>query len=170
MLILMARHCPDCDLDMTPRSFFGVLVDTCPECGGIFFDEGEVSQIRARGGDRAFEELDDIVQPNPNHIPHEESQFRKCPSCLSGMHRFRYMYSSPVFLDSCESCGGVFIENGELKQMKEYLQAGKSKQAPVLDPESKEDVATLEVMTIEQNEKAHRAHWVARAMAFYPWL
>ena len=166
----MARLCPDCDVNMMPRSFFGVLVDTCGTCGGIFFDEGEVSQIRARGGDRAFEELDNLIQPEPGYVHTEENMYRRCPKCTITMHRFRYMYNSPVFLDSCENCGGIWIENGELKRMKEYLQSGKTENKSGVIQERDEAIATLDALTIEQQDKARRAHWIANAMAYYPWL
>jgi len=154
---------------MNPRSFFGVLVDTCGTCGGIYFDEGEVSQIRARGGDRAFEELDAIVQPAPEYFNLEENLHRRCPNCLAGMHRFRYMYTSPVFLDSCESCGGIWIENGELTKMKNYLAAAKTAPKPELTPEEAEIGATIDALSIERHEKANSAHRFARAISYYPW-
>ena len=165
----MARHCPDCDVIMTQLSFLDVLVDTCPQCAGIFFDEGEVSQIRARGGEKAFDDLDSIVQPAPDYVPHEGSKFRRCPNCQSSMHRYRYMYASPIFLDSCESCGGVFIEDGELKQMRDYLHAEKPSLKPEVIQERNEAIATLDAMITEQHAKADRARWGINAMAFYPW-
>jgi Zn-finger nucleic acid-binding protein len=146
------------------------MIDTCPDCGGIFFDEGEVSQIRARGGNQAFEDLDEMVQPKPEYLHLEENKHRRCPNCTSTMRRYRYMYTSPVFLDSCDSCGGIWIDNGELKKMKEYLDAEKKGKRSRVDFERDEVVATLDALTIEQHAKAERAHWAARALSFYPWL
>ena len=154
---------------MTPLSFLDVLVDTCPQCAGIFFDEGEVSEIRARGGDKAFDQLDTMVQPSPDYFPHEGSRFRRCPNCQSTMHRYRYMYTSPIFLDSCEACGGVFVEDGELKQMREYLHSAKPELSPEILRERDEAVATLDAMITEQHAKADRARWAMNAMAFYRW-
>ena len=161
----MARHCPDCEIEMLQKSFFGVLVDTCPNCAGIFFDEGEVNAIRSQGGERAFYELDDLVQPCPFYFaPDEQNTYRKCPNCLACMRRVQYLYTSPVTLDSCDSCGGTFIDNGELQQMKAYLEAGKA-----LDQSDPKQIAAgLDIHTIEQRDKARRLHWIAGAMAFYP--
>lgn len=154
---------------MVPCVFFGVEVDTCETCGGIFFDEGEVSQIRTRGGDSAFEELDELVQPSPEYMPLEEHLHRRCPACAATMRRYRYMYTSPVMLDSCESCGGIWIDNGELKRMKAYLDVEKAGIKRGFNPERDEMAATLDALSIQQHEKAERAHWIARAMSFYPW-
>jgi Zn-finger nucleic acid-binding protein len=150
---------------MLPKSFFGVLVDTCPDCAGIFFDEGEVTAIRSKGGGRAFYELDGLVQPCPFYFaPDEPNLYRKCPNCLACMRRVQYLYTSPITLDSCDSCGGVFIENGELQQMKAYLDAVKAGEPS--DP--KEVAANLDIHTIEQKDRARRLQWIAGAMAFYP--
>jgi len=148
---------------MIPRSFFGVLVDTCGGCGGIYFDEGEVSKIRAQGGPKAFEELDNMIQPEPGHVPSADDGQRRCPGCKATMTRFRYMYASPVFLDSCDACGGVWIENGELIQMKEYLEAAKAGKEP------KPTTVPIGTILHDRQEKARRAHVAAQAMAYLPW-
>ena len=154
---------------MIPRDFIGVTVDTCLQCAGIFFDEGEVNEIRARGGNVAFQELDELIQPTPEYFALEENKYRKCPSCVATMRRYRYMYSSPVFLDSCESCGGIWVENGELTKMKEYLEGQKLSKTAPLSPERDEAVATLDAIAIEQHAKADRAHRIARFLSFHPW-
>ena len=78
------------------------------------------------------------------------------------------MYTSPIFLDSCESCGGVWIDNGELKQMKDYLEAAKTPRTA--NPALSEAVATLDVMIEADHEKAQRAHRIAWAMSRQPWV
>lgn len=37
--------CPKCGMDLAPIEFHGVSVDQCANCGGIFFDKGEVEQL-----------------------------------------------------------------------------------------------------------------------------
>lgn len=42
----MTKHCPNCkevDLKMTMRQ--GVEIDYCPDCNGIWLDNGELSKI-----------------------------------------------------------------------------------------------------------------------------
>ena len=80
------------------------------------------------------------------------------------MRRIQYLYTSPVTLDSCDTCGGVFIENGELQQMKAYLEAGKNEKPT--DP--KQVAADLDIHTIEQRDRASRLHSIAGVLAFYP--
>jgi Zn-finger nucleic acid-binding protein len=39
------------------------------------------------------------------------------------MDKFRYMYSSNLMLDECERCGGIWVQDGELRRMREILEA-----------------------------------------------
>ena len=38
--------CPKCGGDLTERDFQDVKVDVCPECHGIWLDQGEIGLIR----------------------------------------------------------------------------------------------------------------------------
>jgi len=163
----MSRNCPDCSVAMSQKSFFGVLLDTCEHCAGIFFDEGEVSQIRERGGVRAFDELDTMIQPEPGHVVSVQHDTRKCPACHDGMRRFRYLYSSPVFLDSCDGCGGVWIENGELQQMREYIQSVKEGRPSSACKDLGDIETKLEAATALDRAKALRARIAASMIAFH---
>jgi Zn-finger nucleic acid-binding protein len=40
------RVCPVCNTPMVKTNAFGVQIDTCYQCGGIFLDNGEFDQIR----------------------------------------------------------------------------------------------------------------------------
>ena len=42
-------RCPKCGMELQEVEFQGVMVDTCLECGGTFFDEGEVMKILSVG-------------------------------------------------------------------------------------------------------------------------
>ena len=37
--------CPKCGMDLKEIEFQGVKVDQCANCGGVFFDAGEIDQI-----------------------------------------------------------------------------------------------------------------------------
>jgi hypothetical protein len=45
---LKAAHymkCPKCGMDLQTMDFNGVSVDHCPNCGGTWFDKGEVEHL-----------------------------------------------------------------------------------------------------------------------------
>lgn len=120
MFCEMTRNCPDCNVPLELRDFEGVQIDACAKCAGIFFDEGEVNRIKARGL-AALDALEDAVVPSET-VEIDPDNCRKCPSCGTGMDKFRYMYNSDLFLDECEKCGGVWVQDGELHRMRQVLE------------------------------------------------
>jgi Zn-finger nucleic acid-binding protein len=116
----MPRNCPDCKIALVRKDFSGLELDACPQCAGVFFDDGELTDLR-RQGSEAFGALDEEINPEQTNEVRAVAKLRLCPGCGNAMTAFRYLYSSPVILDSCDNCGGIWIDNGELKQMQEYL-------------------------------------------------
>lgn len=117
----MPRTCPDCNIALDARDFQGITIDACPKCAGIFFDDGEVAAIKAKGLD-AMDELEKAVVPQVT-TEAAQGKFRRCSNCGSAMDKFRYMYHSDVVLDQCERCGGIWVQDGELGRMREVLAA-----------------------------------------------
>lgn len=118
----MVRVCPDCDERLLAKTFHGVTIDACSKCAGIFFDEGEINALRL-DGDQALTEVEDAILPTVQSTPHSPDGERKCPNCRTLMEKYRYLYSSPIMLDSCDHCGGVWVQDGELQAMREVLEA-----------------------------------------------
>lgn len=49
--------CPKCGMDLAEIELHGVKVDQCANCGGVFFDKGELDQVEKHGHgvmDRVF--------------------------------------------------------------------------------------------------------------------
>lgn len=38
-------HCPKCGMEMVEIEFQGLLLDKCSDCGGLYFDSGELDQL-----------------------------------------------------------------------------------------------------------------------------
>jgi len=127
----MSRTCPDCRSALETKTLEGITIDACPSCAGIFFDEGEVCQLKAKGL-QAFDAVEDAVVPSIV-VEHSSDRSRMCPSCHTGMDKFRYLYNSRLILDECERCGGIWVQDGELGKMKEVLEEclGHGKGKPV---------------------------------------
>jgi Zn-finger nucleic acid-binding protein len=115
----MKRSCPDCALELESKVVQGVHLDTCRKCAGIFFDDGEIATVK-RQSPIALSELDSLIEPEEAGDAFRHEKVRLCPACSTTMTAYRYMYSSPVVLDACENCGGIWVENGELRMMAEY--------------------------------------------------
>jgi Zn-finger nucleic acid-binding protein len=81
-----------------------------------------VARIKALGL-AALTELEDAVTPTVDPDPELHNRHRLCPACHVSMDKFRYMYSSNIILDECPNCGGVWVQDGELRRMREVLES-----------------------------------------------
>jgi Zn-finger nucleic acid-binding protein len=104
---------------MGPVDHVGLHLDVCPECAGIWFDRGELVELE-RSAPEEMDRLDaqflpelEIVAPAPRR--------RLCPVCQTALETHRYAYDSPVMIDACPKCGGVFVEDRELQAMHEAV-------------------------------------------------
>jgi Zn-finger nucleic acid-binding protein len=117
----MSRVCPEDLTALEVRSLHGLQLDVCPDCGGIFFDEGEIAALQA-DGPAALEQVEEAVAP-ASFMYVESPVPKRCPGCQGPMHVYRYRYSSDIRLDGCERCGGVWVQDGELAKIAAHLQA-----------------------------------------------
>lgn len=93
----------------------------CPNCFGAFFDMREAENEAASG-----------IRPEHRNA---DSRFRKtgskeraiwdarpCPRCEgTTMRELEYSDESGIHIDLCSCCGGIFLDGGELEEMRKYL-------------------------------------------------
>lgn len=116
--------CPNCSSQLISVSTKGAVLDTCPECKGIWFDSGEF------GGFMNRLSRSDKVEPAKVQLfkrrqvekfyPIKEAE-RSCPKCKTKMVKFNYAYDSNVMLDKCPQCQGIWADAGESKLIAGYL-------------------------------------------------
>jgi Zn-finger nucleic acid-binding protein len=104
--------CPKCTTD-TFASFAirEVTVERCDTCGGIWFDEWELSQILKEspelltslrgGGER--EDLD----AERGHCPHDATPLLRIYSTIN----------RSVVVDTCLQCRGIWLDVGEFEKL-----------------------------------------------------
>ena len=112
--------CPACNNSMNkiyvPSE--GIDIDICPNCGGIFFDKGEMFKINNN-----IKNIQDIRNYLEKY--YSESDFilvsnddvRICPVCNIEMDK-HFVANNTVLMDSCKSCNGVFLDKGELDKIR----------------------------------------------------
>lgn len=81
--------CPRCvNVDLMEVSKYGVLVDVCPSCGGIWLDKGELSKIIEairRAESSLEEELRSITKDYPEvYRRYEEYKYKKKKKSIFG--------------------------------------------------------------------------------------
>jgi len=117
-----ALICPKDGVTMERFDADGIMVDRCPECGGIWLDLGELRALLDRAPDAPplitlLDRPERRVQrqPSPNP-PHEW----KCPRDGARLVSMRDPRQPHIEYEVCTVCGGVFFDAGELADLSRY--------------------------------------------------
>lgn len=95
----------------------GTEFDVCEGgCGGIWFDWFEFDKVDEQG-EASGESL--LEMSRDQHIHVDRSQRRNCPRCEDiTMSRKFHSVKRRVEIDECQSCGGIFLDAGELAEIR----------------------------------------------------
>jgi Zn-finger nucleic acid-binding protein len=100
----MVRNCPRCNVGMKLEDRLGVEIDKCPKCKGMWFDNNELDKL---SGGKALEGSIFTARVLGKEL--------KCPACTTDME---YMTVEGVTIDHCPQCEGVWLDDGELKNLR----------------------------------------------------
>ena len=119
--------CPACDYTLTPLTVGKITVDVCQGgCGGIWFDNFELQKA---DHPPEFEgaPLLHVVHDDSREVDYERR--RKCPKCLDTV-MMRHFFSDrrQVEVDECPSCGGVWLDDGELAMIRKESATASAKE------------------------------------------
>ena len=107
--------CPACLRALTAHRLGGVAIDVClGGCGGAWFDAFELQRVAA--DEHASEDLANVTR-NPR-LKMESQRKRDCPRC-DGVKLIRHFATGlrRVEVDHCPSCGGYWLDYGELDKI-----------------------------------------------------
>ncbi|MDX2412690.1 MAG: MFS transporter, partial [Woeseiaceae bacterium] len=104
-----AMRCPKCRADMEQIDFEGTEIDRCKICKGIWFDAGEIELMRDNRAAVAIDTGDASVGKQSNAIDRYP-----CPRCSGSMVRVVDPQQRHIWYETCGSCGGSFLDAGEL--------------------------------------------------------
>lgn len=114
--------CPACDRSLCSKDIGPITVDICDDgCGGIWFDNFELKKVD-EPHESAGESLLQIRRDPQIHV--DLDQRRHCPSCqdtLMMQHFFSVKHK--VTVDECPRCGGIWLDYGELGQIRELFKS-----------------------------------------------
>lgn len=100
--------CPRCVGEMETSEVYGILLNLCHHCGGMWLDRGELEVLLAQ---------DTLPRAILNPPARQDSQVelpegqRTCPRC-SGTLAVREIRGTNV--EYCRPCAGIFLDRGEL--------------------------------------------------------
>lgn len=120
-------NCPACLSKLGPLQFGRVELDQCPDCEGMWFDQGELKQVSALIDDRSRGmQIDPWDQVRKMEVTVGK---RRCPRCFAPMGVV--CYPDPgVEVDVCLLCAGVWLDRDELNKILAYVDEQMSPKIP----------------------------------------
>jgi uncharacterized protein len=101
-----AVRCPRCEGKLWHLTRKGLVVEMCSRCEGMWFDAGELTVILS-----VYKDIGS-VKGKPSGL--------KCLRCETVLDELPYPGTS-VVIDRCPSCQGVWLDRGELEDLKAAL-------------------------------------------------
>lgn len=105
--------CPKCSSDMETVTIESVQIDRCKNCRGLWFDEFELSDLKAAKGT----EVVDTGDAKTGRKLNKQDRIR-CPKCKAPMVRMVDNDQPHIWYETCDACGGSFLDAGEFRDLK----------------------------------------------------
>lgn len=127
----MVEHtigCPICGSELTCYDLDGLVLDACQDCGGVWFDAGELKPFI----DSAIEERADIPgadysgADDPIPAADIDADELLCPRCGTLLGKFNYGYDSNIILDRCPECEGLWVERQAVTELASFIKGDES--------------------------------------------
>ena len=145
-----AKNCPRCNLTLRTVKFLGandILLDRCENCGGFWLDGGqleridnELSKIMPVSGKGFADFLTNTHLPHWHKrikrdsaesdfsvavLPVRQAEFagngsHRCPACGKTLDIYK---TYGIRIEACPACHGLWLQKGELKVLKDHLDA-----------------------------------------------
>ncbi len=122
-------NCPACDRELTRWTSPVLEVDVCDGgCGGIWFDHYELAKAD-ESSEAAGEGLLDVAVDPALQV--DLDRRRLCPSCTDDVVMMRHFTSvaRKVTIDECPECGGIWLDAGELRAIRDEFPTDDARQA-----------------------------------------
>ncbi|MBU4375554.1 zf-TFIIB domain-containing protein [Patescibacteria group bacterium] len=179
--------CPECQIKMSEvktSSHYGIpmVLDQCPECGGLWFDESELYRTKHGVAQRIEKRLDAgklrkfaLMENRMMHCPRDNMALKK----FSDSHGFK-----DIQIDICPECGGLWFNYGDFtkfqdartKKMQAFQERKAEKlskeQEKVLDKEFDKKVVNLLKLysQIGINKERERKKGMAETVMYLIWI
>ena len=107
--------CPKCNNAMSPVEFgTDIKVNRCVGCGGIFCKRDVLARMRDEWMVHTVLDTGSAARGGQTNDIRDIS----CPGCGATMDHISDVQQSHIILDVCASCEGVFLDAGELTDLK----------------------------------------------------
>ena len=114
----------------------------------MFFDAREIQEFSGYNDD--ISELKKVLE-GKNFIPVDESKPRICPACNHNMVKTKVF---GIEIDTCYTCGGLFLDNGEFEKVRSnFKKPKKVEQVQLNNPGS--DIILEDFYNYKQSRDLH---------------
>jgi Zn-finger nucleic acid-binding protein len=157
--------CPVCNRQLQEMRVADIVVEVCQNgCGGIWFDNYELKKMDEQH-EAAGEALLSLKRDEDIRVDY--SQIRLCPKCENQkMLKHFFSVEREVEIDECPVCGGLWLDYGELGQIRDQFanEEERKKAAQAYLSELFDD--KLAEMRAENEEQLERARRFAKVFRF----
>jgi len=156
-------QCPACGNTLERRTVQGVELDVCSRgCAGIWFDNFELTKF-----DEPFEPADNLLDLEPVQGVTIDPARRKCPKCDDvTMMRHFFSVKHEVEVDECAGCGGIWLDHGELRAIRNLFPSTEERQKAAHDAFAAELEQILADDWKKNQERLQKARRFAHALRF----
>lgn len=114
--------CPVCTTELANKYFQEIRLLHCPSCGGLWVRKKKLGEVLKRYMSFLAERHDKAIGRRKRVNPWKVETVKIiCPECGRSMTKLNYAYSSNVIVDTCETCGGTWLDKGEVEKIAAYL-------------------------------------------------
>lgn len=159
-------NCPACEGTLSEKNVGGLTVDVCQDgCAGLWLDNYELEKVDEQH-ESAGEALLEVTG-DPTLRPEGDEPYA-CPSCSDGsvMHRNFFSVKREIEVDECPTCGGVWLDVGELGALRRQYETEDAKRRAAEEEYQRMFGDELERMRRESMDDLQRARGFAQALRF----
>lgn len=115
-------NCPACDSILGTKVYHGMMLDVCPTCSGVWFDQRELGDFIDLYLENHEDLPDSAIELDKTVICawKADEATRRCPGCRQPLKKLNYAYDSNIILDQCSSCNRTWVDGPEVKQLAIY--------------------------------------------------
>jgi len=138
-----------------------VILDQCPECGGIWFDTHELYMPK-QGQAAVIEKLKAAALQARSVL---KNPIRQCPRDQEQLARFKDpFFPADLVIERCALCGGLWLNRGEFIKYQDFRRTRLERQ-----PESSEGVIAITPETKKQAAVQNLGRFLSTPMDPLTW-
>jgi Zn-finger nucleic acid-binding protein len=114
--------CPACSARLGHYEVYGIEIEGCAACRGVFTDKGELRKLKDKADSdswRTLRWMDDEVEAIENSRARPSG--RSCPKCPDTQMVSVVFGDSDVTIDWCPACQGLWLEKDEFGAVLQHL-------------------------------------------------